>query len=77
MLKSKLLNESISHFHAEQEERIGEITDAHGVSFNRVKKLAGTSKHHWKKQVDSAQDAILHAKSKERNKDKQHKAKNQ
>ncbi|KAJ4497363.1 hypothetical protein C8R41DRAFT_865438 [Lentinula lateritia] len=75
MLKSKLLNESISRFHAEQEERIGEIVDAHGVSFNRVKKLAGTSKHHRKKRVNSAQDAILHAKSKELNEGRRHKAK--
>ncbi|KAF8824104.1 hypothetical protein HHX47_DHR9000002 [Lentinula edodes] len=75
MLKSKLLNESISRFHAEQEERIGEIADAHGVSFSRVKKLAGTSKHHRKKRVNSAQDAILHAKSKELNEGRRYKAK--
>ncbi|KAJ3928831.1 MAG: hypothetical protein NXY57DRAFT_1041316 [Lentinula lateritia] len=74
-LKNKLLNESISRFHMEQEERIGEIADAHGVSFDRVKKLAGTSKHHRKKRVNSAQDAILHAKTKELNEGRRHKAK--
>ncbi|KAJ3925386.1 MAG: hypothetical protein NXY57DRAFT_1044144 [Lentinula lateritia] len=74
-LKNKLLNESISRFHMEQEERIGEIADAHGVSFDRVKKLAGTSKHHRKKRVNSTQDAILHAKTKELNEGRRHKAK--
>ncbi|KAJ3898119.1 hypothetical protein F5879DRAFT_995137 [Lentinula edodes] len=74
-LRNKLLNESISRFHAEQEERIGEIAEAHGVSFNRVKKLAGTSKHHRKRRINSAQDAILHAKTKELNEGRRHKAK--
>ncbi|KAJ3884905.1 hypothetical protein GG344DRAFT_70984 [Lentinula edodes] len=74
-LKTKLLNQAISQLQAEQEEKVVDLADTHGVAVSRLKKLAGTSKHHRKRCVNSVQDAILHAKSKELNQGRQYKAK--
>ncbi|KAJ3918488.1 hypothetical protein F5877DRAFT_67321 [Lentinula edodes] len=73
-LKTKLLNQVISQLQAEQEEKVVDLADTHGVAVSRLKKLAGTSKHHWKRRANSAQDAVLHAKSKELNQCRQYKA---
>ncbi|KAJ3851554.1 hypothetical protein EV368DRAFT_83441 [Lentinula lateritia] len=74
-LKAKLLNEAISQLQIEHEEKVMDLANTHGVTVSRVKKLAGTSKHHQKRRVNSAQDAILHAKSKEMNEGRRYKAK--
>ncbi|KAJ4477078.1 hypothetical protein C8R41DRAFT_923100 [Lentinula lateritia] len=74
-LKTKLLNQAISQLQAEQEEKVVDLADTHGVVVSRLKKLAGTSKHHRKRRVNSVQDAILHAKSKELNQGRRYKAK--
>ncbi|KAJ3871335.1 hypothetical protein F5051DRAFT_433942 [Lentinula edodes] len=74
-LKTKLLNQAISRLQAEQEEKVVDLADTHGVAVSRLKKLAGTSKHHRKRRVNSVQDAILHAKSKELNQGRRYKAK--
>ncbi|GAW05035.1 hypothetical protein LENED_006865 [Lentinula edodes] len=74
-LKAKLLNEAISQLQIEQEEKVMDLANTHGVTVSRVKKLAGTSKHHRKRRVNSAQDAVLHAKSKEMNEGRRYKAK--
>ncbi|KAJ3898156.1 hypothetical protein F5879DRAFT_927274 [Lentinula edodes] len=74
-LKAKLLNQAISQHQIEQEEKVMDLANTHGVTVSRVKKLAGTSKHHRKRRVNSVQDAILHAKSKELNEGRRYKAK--
>ncbi|KAJ3926234.1 MAG: hypothetical protein NXY57DRAFT_1043448 [Lentinula lateritia] len=74
-LKAKLLNKAISQLQIEHEEKVMDLANTHGVTVSRVKKLAGTSKHHRKRRVNSAQDAILHAKSTEMNEGRRYKAK--
>ncbi|KAJ3898217.1 hypothetical protein F5879DRAFT_927221 [Lentinula edodes] len=59
----------------EQEKKVVDLADTHGVAVSRLKKLAGTSKHHRKRRVNSIQDAILHAKSKELVQGRRYKAK--
>ncbi|KAG2090114.1 uncharacterized protein F5147DRAFT_780422 [Suillus discolor] len=63
------LHSSIRQLLAEQAQRMNEIALEHGVSVEKVKKLMGGTKHYTASRSAQLENALMHAKAEEVNKD--------